>query len=148
VRVTATRLVVDLARKAPGEVPRTDEELARRLPPSADPELELLQRNLGAALPEAFEAGLARLTARQRNLLRQRYLHEITVERLATMYEVHRSTMFEWLGKARADLLNHVREALAARIPDRELESVVGVLGSKLHVSVRRMLDSKLEDAV
>jgi RNA polymerase sigma-70 factor (ECF subfamily) len=147
VRVTATRLVVDLARKRPSEVPRTDEELARRLPPADDPELEHLRHAYGSALPDAFEEALQNLTARQRNLLRQRFLHELTVERMAAMYDVHRSTMFEWLGKARTDLFALVQSALAERIGDQQLASVVAVLGSKLDMSVRRMLDSKLEDS-
>lgn len=145
VRVTATRLVVDIARKKTGEVQLSDEELARRLPNAHDPELDHLRGAYGAALPAAFEEALGRLTAQQRNLLRQRFLHELTVERLATMYGVHRSTVFDWLKTARGELVGHIQSALATRIPDQALASVVALLGSKLDVSVRRMLDSKLE---
>lgn len=145
VRVTATRLVVDLARKRPAEVARSDEELARRLPPAQDAELTHLRRAYGQMVPDAFDAALRGLTPRQRNLLRQRFLHELTVERMAAMYDVHRSTMFEWLGRARSDLVAGVRGALGERVPGHALESVVALLGSELDVSVRRMLDSKLE---
>jgi RNA polymerase sigma-70 factor, ECF subfamily len=149
VRVVATRLVLDLARRAgsdgPGKRPLSDEDLARQLPPAQDAEIEHLRRAYGEILPAAFEEALTRLTVRQRNLLRHRYLHQLTVQRMAAVYDVHRSTMFEWLSEARSDLLGHVRSALSARVPEQNLESIVAVLGSKLELSVRRMLDSDLE---
>jgi RNA polymerase sigma-70 factor (ECF subfamily) len=145
VRVTCARLVVDIARRSGSEVPKSDDEIARRLPPAPDAELDHLRRAYGEMLPEVFASALAGLTPRQRNLLRQRYLHELTVERLAAMYQVHRSTVFEWLNQARADLQSHLRVALAARVPGPELDSVVALLGSELELSVRRMLASQLE---
>jgi RNA polymerase sigma-70 factor (ECF subfamily) len=96
-------------------------------------------------MPTAFQEALVALSARQRNLLRQRYLQELTVERLAAVYGVHRSTMFEWLGGARDSLLTALRGALSRRLPDQELDSVMALMGSGLELSVRRLLDSKLE---
>jgi RNA polymerase sigma-70 factor (ECF subfamily) len=145
VRVAAARLVVDLARRTEPVYATPDEELARRLP-SEDPEVDYLRHAYGDVLPAAFEAALAQLSVRQRNLLRQRFLHGLTVERLAAMYGVHRATVFEWLGQARDALTAQLESALAARIPDHELESVVDLLGSRLDLSVRRMLDSRLEE--
>jgi RNA polymerase sigma-70 factor, ECF subfamily len=145
VRVTCARLVVDIARKSGSEIPKDDEEIARRLPAAPDAELDHLRRAYGEVLPEAFAAALTGLTPRQRNLLRQRFLHELTVERLAAMYQVHRSTIFEWLNQARGDLQSHLKIALAARVPGPDLDSVVALLGSELELSVRRMLASQLE---
>jgi hypothetical protein len=62
------------------------------------------------------------------------------------MYGVHRSTLFEWLAGARDALLRELRSALARRLPGDDLDSVVAMLGSKLELSVRRMLDSRLEE--
>lgn len=144
VRVMASRLIVDLARRK-DKATDTNDELAKRIGVSDDAEIEVLRRAYGAFLPQAFERAVGRLTVRQRNLLRQRYLHEITVERLATIYAVHRSTLFDWLDKARSVLFDHVRDELAVAIPGEKLDSIVQLLGSKMHVSVRRMLDSRLE---
>jgi RNA polymerase sigma-70 factor, ECF subfamily len=144
VRVAAARLVVDLARRAEPVYATPDEELARRLP-TDDPEVAYLRHAYGDALPAAFETALGGLSVRQRNLLRQRFLHGLTADRLATMYGVHRATVFEWLGDARAALTKELRQALATRVPDHQLESVVDLLGSHLELSVRRMLDSRLE---
>ncbi len=144
-RVTVTRLVVDIARRQKGTETPQDDELISRLPSTDDPELNYLRHAYANALPPAFERALAGLTIRQRNLLRQRFLHELTVERLATMYAVHRATMFEWLAKARQALLLGLREALAQQLPGHDLDSVVAALSSRFELSVRRMLDSRLE---
>jgi RNA polymerase sigma-70 factor (ECF subfamily) len=145
VRVMASRLVIDLSRRK-DKVTHTNDELARRIGKTGDPELDYLRHAYGAALGPAFEQAVGRLSVRQRNLLRQRFLHELTADGLARMYGVHRSTIFEWLDKSRQALLHHLREALVQHIPGHELDSVVELLGSQLDVSVRRMLDSRLED--
>ncbi len=108
-------------------------------------EVAVLRHAYGPALEQAFSRGLAALDVRQRNLLRQRYLHDVSGDALAKQYGIHRATMFGWLDKARVALLFEVRQALAAAVPGDQLESVVGMLGSELHVSVRRLLDSQLE---
>ncbi len=143
-RVMASRLIIDLSRRrAPPS--SSDGELSEKLGASEDPEIDYLRHAYGPALDTAFTQAIASLSVRERNLLRQRYLHEVSADALATMYGVHRSTLFLWLDKARAALLSHVRRALAERLPGDQLESVVGMLGSKLELSVRRMLDSRLE---
>lgn len=147
VRVTGARTVVDLARRVgPVEKGRADAELIDRLPGETDPELAYLRHAYGAALPEVFAVALGGLSPRQRNLLRQRYLHELGADQLAQLYRVHRATAFGWLEDARKELLAQVRIGLAQRIPGHELESVLDLVGSKLDVSVRRMLDSQVED--
>lgn len=146
VRVTASRLVIDLARRHDGST-RPDDDLARRLATAEeDPELDFFRSAYADVLPAAFEEALASLTVRQRNLLRQRYLQELSGEQLAVMYGVHRSTLFEWLAGARDALLRELQSALARRLPGDDLDSVVAMLGSKLELSVRRMLDSRLEE--
>jgi RNA polymerase sigma-70 factor (ECF subfamily) len=146
VRVTAARIIVDLSR-APGEreMPADDAMLDRLASPD-DPEVLLLRTGYAAHVQAAFRDGLAQLSTRQRNLLRQRYLHGLSADKLAPAYAVHRTTAFGWLEDARRALIGHVRSALRARIPDSELESVVGVLGSRLEISVRGALGGALED--
>ncbi len=145
VRVAAARLVVDLSRKPDVPEPVPDDELTARLAGGGDAELDYLRHAYGEQVPSAFADALASLSARQRNLLRQRYLHALGSDRLATMYGVHRATMFAWLDEARAALVTGVRAAMQARLPGSELESVVAALGSRLDVSVRRLLESGLE---
>lgn len=145
VRVAATRLVIDLSRAKRQPEPASDEALASLLPPTDDPELVYLRDAYAALLPKAFEDALARLAPRQRNLLRQRYLHGLSGDKLAQMYGVHRGTMFGWLEEARRALLGHVRTAMHARVPAQALDSIVALLGSRLDLSVGRMLVFDLE---
>lgn len=144
VRVTAARLVIDLSRRRAERVVGSD-ALLDQLGSDEDLELEHLRDRFGPELQASFAAALAQLSVRQRNLLRQRHLHDISADALAKLYAVHRSTVFVWLEQARVALLGHIRTALLARVPGHELDSVVGVLGSRLDVSVRRLLDSHLE---
>lgn len=146
VRVTAARLLVDLSRRP--SAPKGEREgaaLLERLDDGHDPELDYLRRSYSPQLRTAFTAAIATLDVRQRNLLRQRYLHDVPVDALAKLYAVHRSTVYLWLEQARASLLAHARTVLAASLPDDRLESLVRLLGSELDVSLRRLLDSTLE---
>ncbi len=149
VRVAATRVMIDLVRKArPIDAPSGDAALFDRVADGSDAELDYMRQAYGAALPEAMRDGLASLTPRQRNLLRQRYLAQLPGERLAAMYGVHRATVFRWLEEARASLFTAMRAALGQRlhVAEHELDSVIGLLASRVHVSMRRILDSRLEE--
>ncbi|MEM7156064.1 MAG: sigma-70 family RNA polymerase sigma factor [Myxococcota bacterium] len=145
VRVMASRYIIDLSRRRDRST-ASDEGLAEKIGAAEDTEIDYLRHAYGPALDTAFEHAVAALTVRERNLLRQRYLHDVSADTLAKIYGVHRSTVFAWLDKARLALLGHVRSGLAQNLPGDQLESVVGMLGSKLQLSVRRMLDSRLED--
>jgi len=146
VRVTAARVVVDLSRGHEEAEERSDDAWPDRLAAPHDPETQILRAAYGAHVPAAFREALEKLSVRQRNLLRQRYLHGLNADKLAPLYRVHRATAFGWLEEARKTLMANVREALRARIPGTELESVVGVLGSKLEVSVRGALGESMEE--
>lgn len=148
VRVTATRVMLDQARRAtPPDRPAGDAALFDRVPDKSDPELEYMRHAYGAAVPDAMQAGFASLTPRQRNLLRQRYLYGLSTERIANTYGVHRATAFRWLEDARLSLLSAMRTALGQKleVAEPELDSVLEMLASRLDVSVRRLLDSRLE---
>ncbi len=145
VRVMASRFIIDLSRRRSEPATEGDDALADRLVAGQDTELDYLRHAYGPQVATAFSQAVAALSVRERNLLRQRYLHDVSAGALAKMYGVHRSTVFLWLDKARASLLGHVRGALAERVPGHQLESMIGMLGSGLQLSVRRMLDSKLE---
>jgi RNA polymerase sigma-70 factor (ECF subfamily) len=146
VRVTAARIVIDLSRAHTDHEELADDAMLDRAASPHDPELLILRSAYGAHVDAAFRDGLARLSVRQRNLLRQRYLHGLNADQLAPVYAVHRATAFGWLEAARQALMAHVRDALRARVPGAELDSVVGLLGSRLDVSVRGALGASIED--
>ena len=144
IRVLASRLLIDLSRRR-AEPRGGDEALLERLEGAENTELEYLRRTYGPQLKAAFAAAVTALSVRQRNLLRQRYLHEVSSTALAGLYAVHRSTLYVWLEQARAVLLENARAHLARGIPSERLESVLQLMGSQLEISVRGALGAQLE---
>ncbi len=145
VREAAARLVSELSRRPSQPVARPADELDALLPPPSDPELAYLRHAYGAHLVAAFSDALAKLTPRQRNLLRQKHVQELGADRLAATYGVHRATASGWLEDARKALLAQLRVALRARTGSQGVDSVVALVASRFDLSVRRLLDAPLE---
>lgn len=143
VRVTCARLVVDLARRASPERPEADDGFFDRMPGALDLETELVRASSRKDLDAAMRRAFGRLDARERNLLRQRYVHDLSGDRIAQMHGVHRATAFGWIEAARTALLKRIREELGDRGGKRELESLLAVLGSRLDISLRAVMTSE-----
>ena len=96
-------------------------------------------------LKKAIREAFAALEVRQRNLLRQHILDELTIDDLARLYRVHRATCARWLADARADLGKQTRKRLIATLGTHtdELESVLRFLDSDIELSISRILQSK-----
>lgn len=142
IHVMAVRSAISRLRKQRREHPiEAAGDLAE---PAADPELAFLQRTYRAAFKDAFEAALAELDGRERNLLRLHLIGGVTLERLAAIYGVHRATVVRWLARARERALTGTRrrmgEALGVK-PD-ELDSIMALIGSRLDASISRVLRS------
>lgn len=145
-RVLCARAVIDLSRRQEEAVPApNDDLLMERLATKDDPELATVRAKMAHVLPAAFSSALARLEPRQRNLLRQRYLHGVAASALAERYGVHRATVFGWIEDARGALMREVRASVSAMAAS-ELDSVMALMGSELDLSIRRMLDSRVEE--
>jgi RNA polymerase sigma-70 factor (ECF subfamily) len=150
VRVTAVRTVLDVVRwKDDAKRQVSVEAGVLEATPGAepDPELDYLRRAHGERLPNAMRRAFASLTARQRNLLRHRFLHGLSTERIAKIYAVHRATAFRWLEAARQQLFDRTRQELVRelQLEGRDLESLIAALRSRLDLSVGQLLGSDLE---
>lgn len=149
VRVTALRMIVDLVRQHAGdrEVPLEAEALSAIPSPGDDPELDYIQRVFKTEFREALQTAFARLTPRERNLLRHQVLHGLNIDQVGALYRVHRTTAFRWIEKARRSLLQHARDALKQRlhVQSGEFLSIMRVVQGDLEVSVRRLLVSNIE---
>jgi RNA polymerase sigma-70 factor, ECF subfamily len=82
---------------------------------------------------------------RQRNLLRQHILDELTIDDLARLYRVHRATCARWLADARADLGKQTRKRLmsALGMPTSDVDSLLRFLDSDIELSISRILMSR-----
>jgi RNA polymerase sigma-70 factor (ECF subfamily) len=141
-RVTATRKALKLARRA-GREDTLDEVLLDHWPAqNPDPALEHMRARYTDELKRALRGAFAALEVRQRNLLRQHILDELTIDDLAKLYRVHRATCARWLAEARADLGKGTRKRLIGALGagTTEVDSLLRFLDSDIELSISRIL--------
>jgi len=104
-----------------------------------DPELELLRDRYASEVKAAFASSLAALTERQRNVLRQYYLDELTIDQLAALYRINRATAARWVAGARLEIVTRTREYLVGElgVPAEEVDSIIRLVRSQLSLSLR-----------
>lgn len=144
VRIIGVRIAGELASQEGRQVlfDEPPETLARMLAPD-DPERELLKADSRQALVSALRAALAVMPERERAMLRLHHIHGLTMDRLATMYGEPRSSIARRVMQARERLLKLTRGELAARwqLEGSELESLLGLVRSRLELSLHRLMD-------
>lgn len=145
VRTVALRTAVSLQRRE-REPLAEDDELERERISGSDPELDFIQRRYRPAFNRAFRDALAGLPARDRTLLRMNLVEGLSIDQLAPVFRVHRSTAARWIARAKAELLDGVRRRLAEaiRIDRSELNSLMRALRSQLEVSLTRLLSGSV----
>jgi RNA polymerase sigma-70 factor (ECF subfamily) len=144
-RVIAMRAIVSELRKTRREVAASAQILDALAAPAVDSELSLIKRRYQAEFKAAFEEAVASLAPRQRNLLRQQLVDELSVDEIAAIYRAHRVTIARWLAKARKDVWTATRKALAAQLElsPSELEAALREIRSQLDLSLSRVLKTQ-----
>jgi len=147
VKVTAVRTAISHLRKEQRE-PRPSEDLDRLAEQTDNPELSFLKSHYRQAFAEAFEHAVTTLQGRERNVLRLHLLGGMTLEEVARMYSVDRSTIVRTLQRARKRLLVETRRQLGTQlgVDKSELDSVVALIRSRLDVSLGRLLQTVTPD--
>jgi RNA polymerase sigma-70 factor (ECF subfamily) len=140
IQVVAARTALDHVRGQQRFTP--DDAVAELAALDDDPELAYLKAHYRDAWKTAFTDAAGALEARDRNLLRLHHLSGVTLDALAAMYGVHRATAVRWLADARAKLLSGTRTRLGAAlaVSEAELDSIIGLIDSRLDASVARLL--------
>jgi RNA polymerase sigma-70 factor, ECF subfamily len=135
-RACAVRLGLKL-RPRPGGDPSLLDKAA-----AVSPELQIIKDRYRPAFERCFAEQLAALPKRSRSLLRLHYVDGLGIDQLAGIYHVSRSTAARWLAQEREGLLLGLRARLAAdlRIAPEELQSLIGLVVSQLHVSLGKAL--------
>ena len=141
-RVTATRKALTVLRKTNREESLDDLLLDHWPDASANPGKAHLRTTYTAELKKAIHDAFAALEVRQRNLLRQHILDELTIDDLARLYRAHRATCARWLADARAELGKNTRKRLIASlgIERDEVDSLLRFLDSDIELSISRIL--------
>ncbi|HEY8212467.1 MAG TPA: sigma-70 family RNA polymerase sigma factor [Myxococcaceae bacterium] len=144
-RAAATRIGLTLHRRDERQVSLEAAGAEELELPGDDPELDYLKAHYRTEFKAAFRAAMDQLSDHELSVLRLHLLDGLNIEKIGGIYGTHRSTVARWIAKSREKLLEETRRALAARLqvgPD-ELESVMGLLGSRLDVSIYRYLKQR-----
>ncbi len=144
VRVSASRIAIDLMRTTHEEVlpaPREPDSLEAV---DFGPEVQLLRAAYRESFQEAIAAALVSLSAKDRTLLRRHFVECMTLEEIAGPYGVHPATIARRLMSLREQIAGGVRDHLAVRHRSEggatALESMARAIRSEVHVSLARLL--------
>jgi RNA polymerase sigma-70 factor (ECF subfamily) len=141
VRVTALRIGLDLLR-ARGARKETGDQALADLTTAETPELQYLRTLYRREFKAAFEAAIARLPPRSRTLFRYEVLDRLSIDKIAAIYAVHRSTVARQLHHIRRGIVAATRDELARRmhLSASEIASVMRLIQSDLDLSLERIL--------
>jgi RNA polymerase sigma-70 factor, ECF subfamily len=155
VRSVAVRTCLNELRKGKREILVDDDHLiAQHAIAADDPEIEYMKRTYSNEFKAAFSEALKALGAREQTLLRYHHVDGLNIDEIGAIYRVHRVTAFRWLEKAKEQLVRSTLEILRNRLklPANELESVLRMIRSQIHLSLVRHLggpaDSVADDAI
>lgn len=142
VRVVAVRLAVDLLRQRGKQPMAAEDDVIQSLAISADSELRVLAEKYRGEVKAAFQEAFAALSASERNLLRLHYLDGLTIDEIAAMKRVHRSTAARRIVRCCEHVATRTHRILVERlgIEASQVDSVMRLLRSHLDLSLERWL--------
>jgi RNA polymerase sigma-70 factor (ECF subfamily) len=122
---------------------RPDKRLA-----SAGPEIEYMRGRYKRAFEDAVGVAVGQLPSKERALLRLNLVDGMSVDVLAKVYDVGRSTAARWLANARRTLLALARREMRQKLhlTSTELDSLAAPMRSQLEVSILRLLANGGDD--
>jgi RNA polymerase sigma-70 factor (ECF subfamily) len=155
VRSVAVRTCLNELRKGKREILVDDDHLiAQHAISQDDPEVEYMKRTYSNEFKQAFGDALKTLGPREATLLRYHHVDGLNIDEIGAIYRVHRVTAFRWIEKAKEQLVKSTLEHLRTRLklPSAELESVLRMIRSQIHLSLVRHLggpkDNVADDAI
>jgi RNA polymerase sigma-70 factor (ECF subfamily) len=142
VRVATVRAALNLARA--DKRPVHDADAVPNLGDAEGVELRYLKSRYRQACNEAIRAAFAGLSAEERNMLRLHHLDGLTVDELAPLYGVHRSTVARRIARVRESILSETKRRLELELgaDPGGLDSLIRMLRSGMEVTLDRLLRS------
>ena len=148
-RSVAVRTCLNELRKGKREVLLSDDQLiAQHAIAADDPEVEYMKRTYANEFRVAFGDALGQLGAREQTLLRYHHVDGLNIDEIGAIYRIHRVTAFRWLEKAKELLVRTTLDLLRSRLklPAGELDSVLRMIRSQVHLSLIRHLGGPSDD--
>jgi RNA polymerase sigma-70 factor (ECF subfamily) len=139
-RLAAVRLAIALRKARQGEG-EGREEIDGLATGAADPELAFFKTHYREELRAAVEGALLSLPARDGNLLRLHFFERLSPEIIGAMNGVSARTVQRWLAEVRGRIMADARRRLTerARLDAAQLDSVIGLVGNQLDLSITRL---------
>ena len=142
-RITAVRVFLDLGRRKDRarEAPIADGVLT--MPDPGDLSLEVIKAEYRAAVAQAMRDAADELDAADRHLLHQHYVAGLSIDQLGVALGIHRATAARRVVRAREALVGATRALLVTRLrlANEELDEVIGMVLSRLDVSIPKLLE-------
>ena len=140
-RVAAVRAAIDLARQR-GQSSSELDPSREPAPSGSDPELSYLRERYRPLFEQAFRKSVATLNSEQRNLLRMHFLDGLTLDQLASFFQVNRTTITRRIIAARESILDEVRRHVGDELSlsMSEVHSLLAAVRSHLDLSLPSFL--------
>jgi RNA polymerase sigma-70 factor (ECF subfamily) len=113
--------------------------------PTGDFQFNLLRNRYGAEFGAALRQSFQDLQVQERNILRLHFVEGLSLNQIAAMYQVNKSTISRRMARARETLVWRTREKLEEQLSlhPSELESLMQLLGPRLELSLTSVLASE-----
>ncbi|HEX4404102.1 MAG TPA: sigma factor-like helix-turn-helix DNA-binding protein [Polyangia bacterium] len=146
VQLVALRAAIDLRRSrgARPEQPNAVPNVEGAVSPGPDPAATLLKRTYRVEFERALQTEIRALEPRDRTILRLYLLEGVSVEKIATMRDVHRVTVARWLWRASEQMLTGVRRYFRDHhgLVPKECDSLVNLVRSQLTLDWSHIFDA------
>jgi RNA polymerase sigma-70 factor (ECF subfamily) len=139
-RVTSSRIMLELVDKR--ATVANDWEVEALPAVQDNPELAYLKARYRTEYKQAFERAYAELDDRARTVLAQYHIDLLTIDQLATLYNVHRATAARRVLSAQEQLRQRIVNLLEERLglSADDLRSITRLVRSQLSLSLPRVM--------
>ncbi len=119
-----------------------DTRLLEAYLPAIDSEREVIHGQLVATFRASFEEAIRSLPPRDRLVLRQHAVDDLSIDQIGALHAVHRATAARWIEHAHVALARATERALQARLGSTaaEARSLLRQITSRMDASVHRLL--------
>ncbi|WP_241758014.1 transcriptional regulator [Myxococcus landrumensis] len=144
VNITAVRLALRM-RKAHGDESLVEAEVLAAHPSPGGLELSFIREDSRAHVRAAFVRAVASLDDEDRELLRLHFVERLSLERMGTLFGLHKSTLSRRLSGVQALLEKRTRRVLSERLSlrEEELESLMRAIHGRLDLSLSGLLGGR-----
>ncbi|MCP3057836.1 transcriptional regulator [Myxococcus sp. K38C18041901] len=144
VSISAVRLALRM-RKALGDESLVDAEVLAAHPAPGGLELGFVREEARGHVRAAFIRAVASLDDEDRELLRLHFVERLSLERMGTLFGLHKSTLSRRLSVVQSLLEKRTRRALTERLslPEPEVDSLMRAIQGRLDLSLSGLLEGR-----